>query len=69
MTFCIIPYGVLIFSFLFFPPRFGKHGLAINLLDGPDSYKVMKDIEAHFGRPITKLDAENVDEIEQLQKD
>ena len=55
---------ILVFFF-----RFGKHGLAINLLDGPESYKCMQDIEAHFGRPILKLDAENVDEIEQLQKD
>jgi ATP-dependent RNA helicase DDX19/DBP5 len=49
--------------------RFGKRGLAINLIDGESSLKVLREIEGHFGRPICKLDAENVDEIEKLQKD
>merc|ERR1712048_436390 len=49
--------------------RFGKHGLAINLVDGPKAMNVLKDIEVHFGRPIVKLDAEDVDEIEKLTKD
>lgn len=48
--------------------RFGKHGLAINLVDGPASMVVLKDIEGHFGRPIVKLDTEDVDEIEKIQK-
>merc|ERR1712227_259325 len=38
--------------------RFGKHGLAINLVDGPKSMGVLKEIERHFGKDITKLDAE-----------
>ena len=38
--------------------RFGKHGLAINLVDGPKSMAVMKEIERHFGKDIIKLDAE-----------
>ena len=38
--------------------RFGKHGLAINLVDGPKSMTVLKDIESHFGKDIIKLDAE-----------
>ena len=38
--------------------RFGKHGLAINLVDGPKSMSVMKEIERHFGKDIIKLDAE-----------
>jgi len=49
--------------------RFGKHGLAINLVDGPKSMTVLKDIESHFGKDIIKLDAEDVDEIEKLTKD
>jgi len=49
--------------------RFGKHGLAINLVDGPKSMGVLKEIERHFGKDITKLDAEDVDEIEKLTKD
>ena len=38
--------------------RFGKHGLAINLVDGPKSMGVLKQIERHFGKDIVKLDAE-----------
>jgi ATP-dependent RNA helicase DDX19/DBP5 len=38
--------------------RFGKHGLAINLVDGPRSMALLKDIERHFGKDIIKLDAE-----------
>jgi len=49
--------------------RFGKHGLAINLVDGPKSMGVLKEIERHFGKDIVKLDAEDVDEIEKLTKD
>jgi len=49
--------------------RFGKQGLAINLVDGVKSINVMKDIERHFGKNILKLDAEDVDEIEKLAQD
>jgi len=48
--------------------RFGKHGLAINLVDGPKTLEIMRQIETHFGKPILKLDAEDVDEIEKIQK-
>lgn len=30
--------------------RFGKAGLAINLVDGPESLSVLKQIEEHFGK-------------------
>jgi len=49
--------------------RFGKHGLAINLVDGPKSMAVLKEIERHFGKDIAKLDAEDVDEIEKLNQE
>jgi len=48
--------------------RFGKHGLAINLVDGPKSMAVMKDIEKHFGKDIVKLDADDTDEIERIEQ-
>ena len=35
-----------------------QHGLAINLVDGPKSMSVLKEIERHFGKDIAKLDAE-----------
>merc|ERR1711972_266965 len=49
--------------------RIGKHGLAINLVDGPKSMAVLKEIERHFGKDIAKLDAEDVDEIEKLNQE
>ena len=56
-----------IISYLF-TGRFGKHGLAINLVDGPQTLEILRQIETHFGKPIQKLDAEDVDEIEKIQK-
>lgn len=46
--------------------RFGKAGLAINLIDNPESMVVLKQIEDHFGKPVHLLDAADVDEIEKL---
>lgn len=46
--------------------RFGKAGLAINLIDSPDNMVILKEIEKHFGRKINLLDAGDVDEIEKL---
>ncbi|KAL7025285.1 hypothetical protein ACKWTF_013430 [Chironomus riparius] len=46
--------------------RFGKHGIAINLVDSEQSMKVCRDIERHFGKKIQLLDAENSDEIEKI---
>ena len=48
--------------------RFGKHGLAINLVDGAKTLEILRQIETHFGKPILKLDADDVDEIEKIQK-
>lgn len=48
--------------------RFGKHGLAINLVDSPRSMAVMKDIEKHFGKDIIKLDTEDTEEIEKIEQ-
>jgi len=49
--------------------RFGKSGLAINLVDSSHSMNVLRDIEAHFKRPIEKLDADDLDEIEKLNRE
>lgn len=58
------------FNFIPFPILpFLQHGLAINLVDGPKSMVVLKEIERHFGKDIAKLDAEDVDEIEKLNQD
>lgn len=69
--------------------RFGKSGVAINLVDGARSMEVLRQIESHFSkrscaivcirsiharslsadRRIHRLDAEDVDEIEKLNKE
>lgn len=46
--------------------RFGKHGIAINLVDSEQSMRICQDIERHFGKRIQLLDAENSDEIEKI---
>lgn len=46
--------------------RFGKSGIAINLVDSPQSMQVCRDIEQHFKKPIHLLDAEDADEIEKI---
>lgn len=48
--------------------RFGKRGLAINLIDGDKSMQVMQVIQEHFGKPIIKLDAADFEEIEKIEK-
>ncbi|KAK2159485.1 hypothetical protein LSH36_152g04015 [Paralvinella palmiformis] len=46
--------------------RFGKNGLAINFVDGRRSTLVLEAIKKHFGKPIIRLDAEDLDEIEKI---
>lgn len=46
--------------------RFGKMGIAINLIETPEAMKICKEIEAHFGKKISYLDAEDSDEIEKI---
>lgn len=47
--------------------RFGKSGIAINMVDGPRSHSLLKKIEEHFDRKIVRLNADDVDEIEKLE--
>lgn len=46
--------------------RFGKSGMAINLIDSNHAMKLCRDIENHFGKQIHYLDAENAEEIEKI---
>lgn len=48
--------------------RFGKRGLAINLIDGERSMAIMQVIQEHFGKPIVRLNAEDYEEIEKIEK-
>ncbi|KAK7066548.1 ATP-dependent RNA helicase ddx25 [Halocaridina rubra] len=49
--------------------RFGKTGNAINIVDGQEDLKLIREIESHFGIKIPKLDYNNMDEIEKLGED
>nr|CAH7742771.1 unnamed protein product [Callosobruchus chinensis] len=46
--------------------RFGKSGIAINLVDSEESMAVCKTIEKHFNKKIHYLNAEDSDEIEKI---
>ncbi|XP_044752890.1 DEAD-box helicase Dbp80 [Coccinella septempunctata] len=46
--------------------RFGKSGIAINLVDSPESLRICKSIEEHFNRKIHFLNADDSDEIEKI---
>lgn len=47
--------------------RFGKMGLAINLVDNRNMH-ILKDIEMHFGKEIKPLDTEDPDDIGKLSQ-
>ena len=46
--------------------RFGKSGIAVNFIDGQRSMTIMKKIEERFGKKITLLQTDDVDEFEKL---
>ena len=46
--------------------RFGKAGIAINLIDSDHAMNLCKKIEAHFGKPILYLNCEDSDAIERI---
>ncbi|KAK2851846.1 hypothetical protein Q5P01_008122 [Channa striata] len=46
--------------------RFGRRGFAVNMVDSKHSMDIINQIEMHFNRRITKLDTDNVDEMEKL---
>lgn len=46
--------------------RFGKNGIAINLIDSERSMEICRKIEQHFQKKIQLLDAEDADEIEKI---
>ncbi|ALC43121.1 Dbp80 [Drosophila busckii] len=46
--------------------RFGKSGIAINLIDGEKSMTVCRTIEKHFQKDILYLNTDNADDIEKI---
>ncbi|KAE8594669.1 hypothetical protein XENTR_v10019740 [Xenopus tropicalis] len=48
--------------------RFGKRGLAINMVDGDHSMQILQRIQQHFSKKIAQLDTDDMDEIEKISK-
>lgn len=46
--------------------RFGKRGIAINLVDSPAAMEICQTIERHFNRKIKLLNTDDSDEIEKI---
>lgn len=46
--------------------RFGRRGFAVNMVDSKHSMDIINQIEMHFNRRITKLDTDNLEEMESL---
>ncbi|XP_008412742.1 ATP-dependent RNA helicase DDX19A isoform X2 [Poecilia reticulata] len=46
--------------------RFGRRGFAVNMVDSENSMEIIKQIEMHFNRKITKLDTSNLEEMEKM---
>uniref|UniRef100_UPI00398E5D97 ATP-dependent RNA helicase DDX19A n=1 Tax=Pristiophorus japonicus TaxID=55135 RepID=UPI00398E5D97 len=46
--------------------RFGKRGLAINMVDSKYSMNILNRIQDHFNKKIEKLDTDDLDEIEKI---
>jgi ATP-dependent RNA helicase DDX19/DBP5 len=48
--------------------RFGKDGLAINMISTPEEKRMIDELETHFGQPIKELDPNNIEDLEKLEQ-
>lgn len=48
--------------------RFGKEGLAINMISNSGEKRMIEILEKHFGQPIKELDATDIGALEQLEQ-
>lgn len=46
--------------------RFGRSGIALNLISGERDAKILKTIESHFKKPILHINGCNADDLEKL---
>ncbi|KAM4703423.1 ATP-dependent RNA helicase DDX19B [Rhinophrynus dorsalis] len=46
--------------------RFGKNGLAINMVDSKHSMNILTQIEQHFNKKIVPLNTDDLDELEKI---
>lgn len=49
--------------------RFGKSGIAINMIGNQDDMQIMKEIETHFKRTIEQIDYDDIDDLEEKLAD
>lgn len=49
--------------------RFGKSGIAINMIQNQDDVRILKEIEAHFKRTIEQINFEDIDDLEEKLND
>ncbi|XP_037948987.1 DEAD-box helicase Dbp80-like [Teleopsis dalmanni] len=47
--------------------RFGKHGIALNLVENENDMKLLRSFEAHFRKPIKLLNTNDSDEVHKLE--
>lgn len=48
--------------------RFGKSGLAINFIDGPQSRHILHEIEKYFNMKVAPLDANDMEALEKIDQ-
>ncbi|KAI6205564.1 hypothetical protein M3Y94_00806700 [Aphelenchoides besseyi] len=48
--------------------RFGKRGIAVNLVDSPKTIEYVRAFELHFGRQIEELEYDDYERLEELDK-
>ena len=49
--------------------RFGKSGIAINMIENQDDMRILKEIEAHFKRTIEQINYNDIDDLEEKLND
>ena len=45
--------------------RFGKTGIAVNFVNGPNDKRILSEIESHFDRKIESLNVLDIDDMEE----
>lgn len=48
--------------------RFGKDGLAINMISTMDEKRMIDELKVHFGQPIEELDPTDIEALERLEQ-
>ncbi|XP_054270477.1 DEAD-box helicase Dbp80-like [Macrosteles quadrilineatus] len=48
--------------------RFGKVGIAVNLIDSPQAHEIQRQIKEHFGKEIERLDSNDLEKLDQLNR-